>query len=173
MAENLDVQGRLAVRTPMQWTGGRNGGFSKAAKRRLTRPLPDGLHSSQRVNAADPRPDPHSFWWFMRNLIYTYRQQPEIGWSTLEVLEQPNPAVLAHICREESGWAMVALHNFGADSCVVPVDVEDAPPGSVLIDLLGGLSEHEIDAQGRVELSLEAYGYRWLRLRRPHDEPII
>jgi hypothetical protein len=38
----------------------------------------------------------------MRNLIYTYRQQPEIGWSTIEVLEQPNPAVLARVCGEES-----------------------------------------------------------------------
>jgi hypothetical protein len=109
----------------------------------------------------------------MRNLIYTYRQQPEIGWSTAEVLKQPNPAVLAHVCREKSGWAMVALHNFGSDSCIVPIQLDDAPPGSVLVDRLDGLSEHELDAQGRIELDLGAYGYRWLRLLRPGDEPII
>ena len=120
MAENLDVPGRFAVRTPMQWTGDANGGFSRLPKRRLTRALPDGLYGPDRVNAADQRHDHDSFWWFIRNLIYTYRQQPEIGWSTVEVLKQPNPAVLAHVCREESGWAMVALHNFGADSCIVP-----------------------------------------------------
>ena len=85
MAENLGVPGRLAVRTPMQWTAGDNGGFSKAQKRRLTRPLPDGLYGPERVNAADQRHDHQSFWWFMRNLIYTYRQQPEIGWSTAEL----------------------------------------------------------------------------------------
>ena len=38
MGENLDVEGRLAVRTPMQWDDGPNGGFSTAPKRRLTRP---------------------------------------------------------------------------------------------------------------------------------------
>ena len=173
MAENLDVPGRFAVRTPMQWTGDDNGGFSRAPKRRLTRPLPDGLYGPKRVNAADQRHDHHSFWWFMRNLIYTYRQQPEIGWSTAEILKQPNPAVLAHVCREKSGWAMVALHNFRADSCIVPIQLEDAPQGSILVDLLHGLSEHELDADGRVELGLAAYGYRWLRLRRPDDEPII
>ena len=173
MGENLDIPGRLAVRTPMQWTAGNNGGFSKAEKRRLTRPVPDGLYGPERVNAADLRHDHKSFWWFIRDLIYTYRQQPEIGWSTVEILKQPNPAVLAHVCREESGWAMVALHNFGSDSCMVPVQLEDVPPGSILVDLLDGLSEHELDAQGRIELSLEAYGYRWLRLLRPHDEPII
>ena len=109
----------------------------------------------------------------MRNLIYTYRQQPEIGWSTVELLKQPNRAVLAHVCRESSGWAMVGLHNFGAEGCLVPVQLSDVPRGSILVDLLGGLSEHELDAAGRVDLSLDAYGYRWLRLRRPGDEPII
>jgi trehalose synthase len=173
MAENLDVPGRFAVRTPMQWTGGHNGGFSKAPKRRLTRPLPDGLYSPERVNAADQRHDHHSFWWFIRDLIYTYRQQPEIGWSTVEICKQPNPAVLAHVCREESGWAMVALHNFGADSGIVPIQLEDVPEGCILVDLLDGLSEHKLDATRRTELGLEAYGYRWLRLRRPEDEPII
>ncbi len=90
MAENLDIPGRLAVRTPMQWTGDGNGGFSKASKRRLCRPLPEGVYGPQRVNAADQRHDHKSFWWFMRNLIYTYRSQPETGWSTAEVLKQAN-----------------------------------------------------------------------------------
>jgi trehalose synthase len=173
MAENLDVPGRLAVRTPMQWTGGQNGGFSGATKRRLTRPLPDGLYGPDRVNAADQRHDHQSFWWFMRNLIYTYRQQPEIGWSTAEVLKQPNPAVLAHVCREKSGWAMVALHNFGAEGAIVPVRLDGTPSGSVLVDLLDDLSEHELDAKCSVDIGLEPYGYRWLRLRRPDDQPII
>jgi hypothetical protein len=109
----------------------------------------------------------------MRNLIYTYRSQPEIGWSTVEVLKQANPAVLAHVCREESGWVMVAVHNFGSDSCMVPVELEDAPPESKLVDLLDGLSEHQLDDKGRIEVKLEPYGYRWLRLLRPQDDPII
>jgi trehalose synthase len=173
MAENLEVSGRFAVRTPMQWTDGRNGGFSGAAKRRLTRPIPDGLYGPDRVNAADQRHDHQSFWWFMRNLIYTYRQQPEIGWSTIEILAQSNPAVFAHVCRERSGWAMVAMHNFGAEGCIVPVRIDGAPSGSVLVDLLGDLAEYELDTKSSVDIGLEPYGYRWLRLRRPDDQPII
>jgi glycosidase len=172
MAENLDVPGRFAVRTPMQWTGDVNGGFSRAAKRRLTRPIPDGLFSPDRVNAADQRHDHGSFWWFIRNLIYTYREQPEIGWSTAEVLKQPHRAVLAHVCRQES-WQMVALHNFGAEGCLVPIELDDVPPGCVLVDLLDGLSEHPVDDAGRLEVALDGYGYRWLRLLRPDDDPII
>ena len=173
MAENLDVAGRFAVRTPMQWTSGTNGGFSTASKRRLTRPLPSGLYGPERVNVADQRRDHGSFWWFMRNLIYTYRQQPEIGWSTVEILEQPNPAVLAHVCREQSGWAMVALHNFGAEAAVVAVQLDDVPPESILVDLLDGRSEHALNASGGAEFALDAYGFRWLRLVRPDDVPII
>ena len=173
MGENLDIPGRLAVRSPMQWTGGDNGGFSRATKRRLTRPLPEGLYGPERVNAADQRRDHGSFWWFMRNLIYTYREQPETGWSNIEILKQPNRAVLAHVCREESGWAMAALHNFAADSCLVPIEIDDLPPGSILVDLLNDLTEIPLDAHGRVEIDLEPYGYRWLRVKRPEDEPIV
>jgi hypothetical protein len=77
------------------------------------------------------------------------------------------------MCREKSGWAMVALHNFGAEGSIVPIQLEDAPPGSILIDLLDGLTEHKLDTQGRIELDLQPYGYRWLRLLRPEDDPII
>ncbi len=173
MGENLDIPGRLAVRSPMQWTGGDNGGFSRASRRRLTRPLPEGLFGPERVNAADQRRDHGSFWWFMRNLIYTYREQPETGWSNVEILKQPNRAVLAHVCREESGWAMVALHNFASDSCLVAIEVDDLPSGSILVDLLNDLTEIPLDGHGRVEIDLEPYGYRWLRVKRPEDEPIV
>ena len=173
MAENLDVPGRLAVRTPMQWTAGPNGGFSSGPKRTVTRPLPDGLYGPEQVNAADQRHDHSSHWWFMRNLIYTYRQQPQIGWSEVEVLKQPHRPVLAHVCREASGWAMVALHNFGAESCIVPLELPDLPKGSILVDLMDGLTNHELGAGGRIELELEGYGHRWLRVLRPEDGPII
>jgi len=173
MGENPDIPGRLAVRSPMQWTGGDNGGFSRAPKRRLTRPLPEGLYGAERVNAADQRRDHDSFWWFMRNLIYTYREQPETGWSDIEILKQPNRAVLAHVCREESGWAMAALHNFAAEGCLVPIEIANLPKGSILVDLLNDLEEIELDPHGRVEVDLEPYGYRWLRVKRPEDEPIV
>lgn len=173
MAENPEIPGRLAVRSPMQWTGGSNGGFSSGSKRRLTRPLPTGLYGPERVNAADQRRDHSSFWWFMRNLIYTYREQPEIGWSTVEILKQPNRAVLAHVCREASGWSMVALHNFGAEGCIVGLELDDVTPGSVLVDLLDGLTEITLDTSGRVELDLGPYGYRWLRVLGPEEGPII
>ena len=54
MGEDLDAEGRLAVRTPMQWTAGRNGGFSRAAPSKLTRPVVEGGFSPEFVNVVPP-----------------------------------------------------------------------------------------------------------------------
>ena len=58
MGENLDVEGRLAVRTPMQWDDGPNGGFSTAPRRRLTRPQPTGPVVAGARQRARPAPGP-------------------------------------------------------------------------------------------------------------------
>src|SRR5215213_7599109 len=60
MGENLEVDGRLAVRTPMQWTPQLNGGFSRAKPSKLRRPLATGAFGPQHVNVADQRSDPES-----------------------------------------------------------------------------------------------------------------
>ena len=173
MAENLDIPGRLAVRTPMQWTGGTNGGFSKASKRQLCRPLPDGLYGPDRVNAADQRHDHQSFWWFMRNLIYTYRSQPEIGWSTVEVLKQPNlrcwPTCAA---RSRAGrWSRCTT----SASTAPGADRADGRAARVRSWSTCWTASPSTSSTPRAvrEVKLEPYGYRWLRLLRPQDDPII
>ena len=165
MGENLDIPGRLAVRSPMQWTGGDNGGFSRATKRRLTRPLPDGLYGPERVNAADQRRDHDSFWWFMRNLIYTYRAA---AGDRLVDRRDPQAAQLARCwptCagRSPAGrWS--ALHNFGSDSCHRrPSSSRTCRPAPCSSTCSTASRRYELDAHGRVEIDLEPYGYRWLR----------
>ena len=75
--------------------------------------------------------------------------------------------------REVGVGPMVALHNFGADGSIVPIQLQGVPSGCTLVDLLDGLTEHKLDSEGRIDVDLDGYGYRWLRLRRPEDEPII
>ena len=95
----------------------------------------------------------------------TYRNCPELGWGTFEVLEQPHAAVLAH----RTTWgdaSVVALHNVAAEPVTVPLTLDGLEPGTTLVDLLAAGST-EPDEKGRVELDLEAYGYRWLRVTPP------
>ena len=162
MGENLDLEGRMAVRTPMQWTSGTNGGFSDAPPRRLRRPLTSGAFGPEFVNVADQRRDPDSMLNFMKTLIRRYRECPELGWGEFELLDTPQPAVLAHLCRWDDG-VMVALHNLGAEPQTVPITVPECGSTHRLEDLLRECTT-PLDEKGRAELALEGYGYRWLRV---------
>jgi glycosidase len=162
MGENLTIDGRLAVRTPMQWSNARNGGFSTAAPSRLRRPVVEGPFAPEHVNVADQRADPDSLLNFIALLVRRYRESPELGWADLTVLDQPHHHVLAHECR----WGdrrLVAVHNLSPDRSTVALRLEGCEPECSLVDLLQE-GATELDEQGRVELALEGYGYRWLRL---------
>jgi glycosidase len=163
MGENLDIDGRLAVRTPMQWTDQRNGGFSNAAPSRLRRPLTQGSFGPEHVNVAVQRSDPDSLLAFIALLIKRYRESPELGWADFSVLDQPHRHVLAHECAWDDR-RIVAVHNLSPESCVVPLTLDGCDTSHTLLDLLQDSDSSEIDDRGRVELAMEGYGYRWLRL---------
>jgi trehalose synthase len=171
MGEDLDLEGRMAVRTPMQWTAGRNGGFSAAQPRRLRRPVVTGGFSPEFVNVQDQRHDHESLLSFMKLLISRYRESPELGWGTFTVLEQPHPAVLAHACVWDDG-TMVAVHNLGAEPRTVPLTLEDCDATHRLVDLLQEGSTPVSD-KGGVELAIEGYGYRWLRVVGPDSRRLV
>lgn len=162
MGEDLDAEGRLAVRTPMQWTAGRNGGFSPAEPRKLPGPVVSGGFAPEYVNVADQRNDPDSLLSFMKLLIRRYRESPELGWGGFQVLQQPCPEVLAHLCSWDDG-ALVALHNLSAEPRTVPLTLEDCDSTHRLVDLLATGSTPLSD-EGEAEIALDGYGYRWLRV---------
>jgi glycosidase len=172
MGENLAAEGRLAVRTPMQWTSGQNGGFSRAPKRKLAGPVTEGGFSPEHVNVADQRRDPDSLLSFVQLLVRRYRECPELGWTTrAEILDQPFPAVLAHRSTWDDG-SLVALHNLGTEAVVVPLRLDDCDATVRLVDLLQDGS-CTIDARGATEVELEGYGYRWLRVIREGDRRLL
>jgi glycosidase len=159
MGENLDLDGRMAVRSPMQWTDQQNGGFSFAAPDQLVRSLTGGEFAPDQVNAAAQLKDPDSLLGFVSRLIHTYRQSPELGWSAPHVLEQPYDEVLAHQCVWDDR-RMVLLHNLGPEPRTVPLQLEADGPRR----LADKLSDHviEVDRSGRVDVELDGYGYRWM-----------
>jgi len=161
MGENLEAEGRYAVRTPMQWTASRNGGFSDAAPSKLPGPVVEGGFGPEHVNVESQRRDPASLLSFMTLLVQRYRECPELGWGDFELLDQPNPAVLAHRVRWDDA-AIVALHNLAPEPCTVPLTLGPCEAGTDLVDLLcDGVSP--IDERGHAEVTLEGFGFRWLR----------
>jgi glycosidase len=171
MGEDLDAEGRLAVRTPMQWTAGRNGGFSRADPRRLPGPVVSGGCSPEFVNVQDQRRDPDSLLSFMKLLISRYRECPELGWGEFRVLEQPHASVLAHVCSWDDG-TLVAVHNLGDEPRTVSLTLEGCDATHRLEGLLTSGST-PVSEKGEVELALEGYGYRWLRVVGPDSRRLV
>jgi glycosidase len=148
----------------MQWTDARNGGFSRARPSRLRRPLVEGGFGPQHVNVAQQRTDPESLHAFMCLLIKRYRESPELGWGELTILDQPHAHVLAHQC-ELDDRRIVAVHNLASEGCTVPLTIPGSgAAGDRLLDLLADTAPVDLDEKGRAEVTLEGYGYRWLRV---------
>ncbi|MGY4644602.1 alpha-amylase family protein [Cellulomonas sp. URHB0016] len=172
MGEDLSAEDRMAVRTPMQWSSGRNGGWSRAPRNRLVRHLTDGGYGPEHVNVADQRRDPESLLNFVQLLVRRYRESPELGWAAeAEILDQPHPSVLAH----RSSWgdgSTVAVHNLSDQPVMVPLRFDDCDDTVALVDLLRDGS-CVVAKDGRVEVELGAYGYRWLRVVRDGDRRLL
>jgi trehalose synthase len=172
MGENLAIEGRMSVRSPMQWTDERNGGFSKAKSSRLRRPVVEGRFGPLAVNVAAQRRDPDSLLSWMERLIRRRRETPELGWGSWTVLETNVPGVLAHRCDWE-GRSVVAAHNFGDQPCVVRLKLGEVPDDGRIDDLLDERGPIGEINDGSLELKMDRYGFRWLRIMTPdqHTAP--
>ena len=163
MAENLAIEGRMSVRSPMQWNDEKNGGFSRARPSRLRRPVVEGRFGPMAVNAAAQRRDLNSLLSWMERVIRRRRETPELAWGTWEVLETDIDGVLAHRCDWE-GRSIVAVHNLASEPCVVRVELDDIPDDAHLDDLLDERPALDEIEGTSLELKLEGYGFRWFRI---------
>ncbi|HEX2138375.1 MAG TPA: alpha-amylase family protein [Woeseiaceae bacterium] len=158
MGEDLERQGRNAVRSPMQWTSGTNGGFSTAPQKKLAQPMVnDDRFGFEQVNVADQQRDPESLLSFITRLAHLRRAHRAIGSGSCTVLDSGSEHVLAHSFKSDHS-PLLFLHNLGGES--VRVEVELGPGMDEPACLLGG----EIGElrEGRLALELEPYGVRWL-----------
>ena len=165
MGENLDIEGRLAVRSPMQWSAEPNGGFSEVSDPALLcRPLvsADGFAPSHVSVAAQRRGRDSLLNWFER-LIRRRRETPALGWGRFALLPTREAPVFAH----RTDWdddTFVAAHNLGDAAVNTSFVLEDAEDAEALVDLFGP-GELSL-SDGRVELELEPFGARWFHVRR-------
>lgn len=113
MAENLDVDGRVSVRTPMQWSDEPNAGFSTAEPERLRRPVVGGKFGASFVNVADQRRNPNSLLNWMERLIRRRKECPEFGWGAWQLLDAGSSKIFAHRC-DWAGGIVLALHNLSS-----------------------------------------------------------
>ncbi|KAA0992505.1 alpha-amylase family protein [Dyadobacter aurulentus] len=159
MGEDLSLKEREAVRTPMQWSGEKNGGFSSAEQ--LVNPVvSDGYYAYEHTNVENQRRDPNSLLNWMTTLIRLRKECPEIGYGDWEIMDTGYTEILGmkYMWRNK---ILLLWHNFKETSLELVVPEKQAGAGR-LIDLCNNI-ESQLDDRGRHTITLEAYGYRWFR----------
>src|SRR5260370_24561388 len=98
MGDNVFLGDRDGVRTPMQWTGDRNGGFSRADFAQLyAPPLMDPVYGFQAVNVEAQLRTPTSFPRWLKRFIALRKEHPRFGPGPYQPLQPSNPKGFPHV----------------------------------------------------------------------------
>lgn len=162
MGDDLSLEERKAVRTPMQWTNDQNGGFSGADAKDLIHPVIDeGPFGYEHVNVEAQRRAPDSLLNWMTVMIRLRKDCPEVGNGDWQLVDVDHPHVLA-LHYHWHGRRLLTLHNFSEEPTEVQVKLNGKDTDK-LIDLLN-IEESTAGKKSKHTLLVGAYGYRWLRV---------
>jgi maltose alpha-D-glucosyltransferase/alpha-amylase len=176
MGDNIYLGDRDAVRTPMQWSADRNGGFSRADFHALyLPPLMDSVYGFQAVNVEGSVRDPSSFLHWVRRMLHVRREHRVFGEGDFELVAADNPAVLAYVrTLHQRGDAELAtvLCVANMSACAQPVHVDVSRwSGACPVELTGGVPFPRFGTDP-YRLTLGPYGFIWFQLdERPIAPP--
>jgi maltose alpha-D-glucosyltransferase/alpha-amylase len=164
MGDDIWLDDRDGVRTPMQWTDGPNAGFSTAPDDALYAPvIDDEVYGYRRVNVAAQRADPDSLFNWIRRLIRVRKAHPVFGRGAFRFLLPQNEHILAYLRTSEEETVLM-VGNLAAVTQTALLDLPDyvgVTPSDLLVD------EHLSPVAAEpYALELPPYGYRWLMLQR-------
>ncbi|MDT8923288.1 maltose alpha-D-glucosyltransferase [Pseudomonas taiwanensis] len=171
MGDNIYLGDRDGVRTPMQWSPDRNGGFSKADPQRLVLPpIMDPLYGYQTVNAEAQSHDPHSLLNWNRRLLAVRKQQKAFGRGTFKMLTPSNRRILAYLREytDANGNTEVILCVANVSRAAQAAELELSPYADMVpVEMLGGSAFPPI-GQLPFLLTLPPYAFYWFLLTS-HD----
>jgi maltose alpha-D-glucosyltransferase/alpha-amylase len=161
MGDDLSRPGRDAARLLMQWSTGRNGGFSDAPVKSLVRPPhADGPWGYRAVNAEAEMADESSLLNTVRQLVGKRRLAEEFGLGSWHILETGKGAVLAHRCNWREG-VVLAVHNLSSKRQACTLDLRDQQGRR--LDALHGAEDRALD-DGFLGVDLPPFGFQWYRV---------
>jgi maltose alpha-D-glucosyltransferase/alpha-amylase len=169
MGDNIHLGDRDGVRTPMQWSPDRNGGFSRADPAALVLPaIMDPLYGYEAVNVEAQSRDPHSILNWMRRTLAVRRRHAAFGRGTLTLLYPRNRKILAYL-REYRGDTVLCVANVAHSPQAVELDLSQFA-GRVPVELNAGTLFPPI-GQLTYLLTLPPYGFYWFALEMSSDSP--
>ncbi|MCW5631768.1 MAG: maltose alpha-D-glucosyltransferase [Rubrivivax sp.] len=162
MGDNIFLGDRDGVRTPMQWTSDRNGGFSRADPQRLyLPPIQDPIYGYEAVNVEAQSREPGSLLAWTRKLLAVRGSSHAFGRGRFTMLHPGNRKVLAYV-REHEADVILCVSN--VSRVAQPVELDLAPwKGRVPVEMMGRNAFPPIGDLPYL-LTLPGYGFFWFRL---------
>jgi maltose alpha-D-glucosyltransferase/alpha-amylase len=167
MGDNLFLKDRDGVRTPMQWSPDRNGGFSTAEHVRLyAPPVTDPTYGYEAVNVESQLRNTSSLLHWMRRIIAVRKATKVFGRGTLTLLYPANRRILAYL-REHEDETILVVANLSHTAQAVQLDLAQFA-GRTPFEMLGSTAFPPV-ATAPYTVTLAPYGFFWFSLvRDPH-----
>jgi maltose alpha-D-glucosyltransferase/alpha-amylase len=164
MGDNIKLGDRNGVRTPMQWSGGWNGGFSAAEPEKLYAPLiQDPVYGYPAVNVVSQKKTEHSLLNWIARIIAVRKTTSVFGAGSIEFLYPANHRILAYV-RQLENETILVVNNLSNAAQAVELDLRRYK-GNILIEMFG---KNIFPRVGDLPylLTLGPYQFYWFRLRR-------
>jgi maltose alpha-D-glucosyltransferase / alpha-amylase len=164
MGDNIYLNDRDGVRTPMQWSASENADFSEAPSEKLFAPIiDDDNFSYKKVNCETQENDPGSLLNKMRKLIEVRKQHPLLAYGESQILENENLKVLA-ILRDLNNEALLAVHNLSGEEQRSELELSQWKQAKVY----NVLKEEQLPETGKetYEILLKPFEYLWLKFEQ-------
>jgi maltose alpha-D-glucosyltransferase / alpha-amylase len=175
MGDNIHLGDRDGVRTPMQWSPDRNGGFSRADPATMVLPpVMDALYGYQAINVEAQSADPYSLLNWMRRLLEVRAKHRAFGRGGYRMIYPANRKILAYLREYEAdkeanadnieakSETILCVANVGNSSEAVELDLTSFE-GMVPLEMLGGAIFPAITKNNYV-LTLPPFGFYWFVL---------
>ncbi|MBN2192644.1 MAG: maltose alpha-D-glucosyltransferase [Polyangiaceae bacterium] len=167
MGDNVYLGDRNGVRTPMQWSPDRNGGFSRANPQRLfLPPVTDPEYHYEACNVETQQANPSSLLWWTKRIVALRKQFAAFGRGTFEPLHLHNRRVLAFLRRYQNEVLLVVA-NLSRFSQYVELDLSELE-GRVVRELFGHVEFPRVGARPYV-LTIGPHGFFWFAIEPGSD----
>lgn len=165
MGDNIYLGDRNGVRTPMQWTPDRNGGFSRADPARLfAPPIMDPVFGYESVNVEAQARSRSSLLSATKRLISVRKSTQAFGRGTMSFIRPTNRSVLAYV-RQLGDEVVLCVANLSRSAQATELDLSSFKE-RVPIEMLGRTSFPPIGELPYL-VTLAPYGFYWFQLEKP------
>ncbi len=163
MGERLELGDRDPVRTPMQWDGSANGGFSSAPADQLYLPsIEDGEYGFHQRNVELEREDRSSFMWWLRDLLSCRRERRAFSVGSFETIKTGHESVFGYV-RSDGGDHVLCVANFSDQPVETGLEGQFAARDRIT-GSIGAVVEG-------CHVTLDGYGWAWLNLDEQASRP--